>query len=125
MNVPDPIDVLVRLRRRHPRFRREAYPFLLDALQDAISRLPESRHVTGREVVEGARRLALSRFGPLARTVLEHWGITRTEHLGEVVFALVDEGVLVKRDQDRIEDFQNVFDFEEAFERDYPWTLTR
>ncbi len=122
MDTSDALDVMVRLQSRHPQFRREAYGFLVDALQEVLSRLPESRHVSGRELVEGARCLALSRFGPMARTVLEYWGITSTDHLGQVVFALIDEGVLVKQDKDRIEDFMGLFDFEEVFERDYPWT---
>jgi uncharacterized repeat protein (TIGR04138 family) len=65
----------------------------------------------------------LDRFGPLARTVLEHWGIHTTDELGEIVFALVDAGVLVAEPQDRAQDFQGLFDFEEAFERGYPWRV--
>jgi uncharacterized repeat protein (TIGR04138 family) len=114
-------DVLLRLQDRNPRFHRKAYLFLLSALHQVMERLDEPRHISGRELSRGVRDLALVQFGPLARTVLEHWGIHRTEDLGEIVFALVDCGILVKQDEDRREDFREVFDFEEAFELDYPW----
>jgi uncharacterized repeat protein (TIGR04138 family) len=61
------------------------------------------------------RDLALHRFGPMARTVLEHWGIGRTTDVGNIVFALVECGVLIKQDEDSLADFDNVFDFDEAF----------
>ena len=73
--------------------------------------------------MEGVRRLAMEQFGPLARTVLEYWGIHSTDDLGEIVFDLVDMGVLVKNPRDRPEDFADVFDFEEVFDHNYPWTV--
>lgn len=114
-------EVLDRLREEHPRFHETAYLFILTALHYVLERLPEPRHVTGRELAEGVRDLAIDRFGPLARTVLEHWGIRSTADVGEVVFALVDCGILIRQDSDTREDFEAVFDFEEAFERNYPW----
>ena len=77
--------------------------------------------MTGQELAEGVRELALERFGPMARTVLEHWGIHDTDDVGRVVFAMVEQGILIKQDGDHQEDFRNVFDFEEAFELNYPW----
>ena len=114
-------DILERLRERNPRFHHKAYLFLLAALHEVIQELQEPRHISGQELSEGVRGLALERFGPMARTVLEHWGIHTTDDLGEIVFALVDYGVLIRRDEDRLEDFRDVFDFEEVFEANYPW----
>jgi len=57
----------------------------------------------------------------MARTVLEYWGIRETADVGKMVFALVDCGVLIRQDDDALEDFEEVFDFEDAFERNYPW----
>lgn len=111
------------LKKRHPRFHPCAYLFLLDALEMVLAELAERRHVSGPELAEGVRTLAIARFGPMARTVLAYWGICSTEDLGEVVFALVNAGVLVKRKEDRLEDFEKLFDFEEVFERNYPWTV--
>jgi uncharacterized repeat protein (TIGR04138 family) len=113
--------LLERLRARHPEFHDGAYVFVLSALHYVIAHLPEPRHISGRELAEGVRDLALERFGPLARTVLEHWGIRATGNVGDVVFALVEAGVLIKQDEDGPEDFLGVYDFDEAFER-YPWT---
>lgn len=114
-------DVLKHLRERNPRFHEASYLFVLSALQHVIERLPDPRHVSGRELAEGVRDLALERYGPMARTVLEYWGIQSTADLGRVVFALVDCGILIRDDEDQITDFDGLFDFEDAFERDYPW----
>lgn len=114
-------EILDELQERNPRFHAKAYFFVLAALHSVLNSLDEPRHISGRELTMGVRGLALERFGPMARTVLAHWGIHRTEDVGGVVFALVEQGVLIKQDEDNAEDFADVFDFEEAFERDYPW----
>jgi uncharacterized repeat protein (TIGR04138 family) len=114
-------EVLDRLQERYPRFHARSYAFVLQALHQVIQSLEEPRHVSGQELAEGVRELALDRFGPMARTVLEHWGIHDTEDVGRVVFAMVEQGVLIKQDGDQPEDFSDVFDFEEAFELNYPW----
>jgi uncharacterized repeat protein (TIGR04138 family) len=114
-------EVLDRLQERNPRFHARSYIFVLQALHSVIQGLDAPRHVTGQELAEGVRELALERFGPMARTVLEHWGIHDTDDVGRVVFAMVEQGILIKQDGDHQEDFRNVFDFEEAFELNYPW----
>ncbi len=114
-------EVMERLRERNPRYHEMAYLFVLSALHHVIEQLPEPRHISGRELAEGIRDLAIERFGPMARTVLEYWGVRSTRDFGDLVFALVDCGVLIKRPEDSPEDFVDVFDFEQAFERDYPW----
>lgn len=114
-------NVIDRLRRRYPSYHETAYLFILSALHHTIERLGEARHISGRELAEGCRDLALERWGLMARSVLEYWGITCTRDLGEIVFALVDLGVLVKQENDCIESFDGVFDFTDVFEEDYPW----
>jgi uncharacterized repeat protein (TIGR04138 family) len=114
-------EVLDRLQERNPRFHAHSYVFVLHALHSVISSLEAPRHVSGQELAEGVRKLALDRFGPLARTVLEHWGIHDTDDVGRVVFAMVEQGILIKQDGDQPEDFTDVYDFEEAFELNYPW----
>ena len=114
-------EVLDRLRERNPRYHETAYLFVLSALHHVLERLTEPRHITGRELAEGARDLALNRYGPMARTVLEHWGIEATADLGSIVFALVECGILIKQDEDSPRDFEALFDFEETFEEGYPW----
>ena len=117
--------VMDRLRRRYPCYHETAYLFILSALHYTIERLEEPRHISGRELSEGCRDLAIERWGLMARLVLEYWGIRSTRDLGAIVFALVDCGVLVKQDDDSIADFELVFDFSEAFEKEYPWPGVR
>ena len=117
--------VLDRLRASHPRFHETAYLFVLSALHFSLERLTEPRHLSGRELAEGVRDLALTRYGLMARTVLEYWGITTTGDLGEIVFALVDAGILIKQDEDSHADFVDVFDFGEEFERMHTWGAAR
>lgn len=114
-------EVLDQLQQRNPRFHVRSYGFVLQALHTVIQSLDEPRHLSGRELTEGVRELAIGQYGPLARTVLEHWGIHETEDVGRVVFAMVEQGILIKQDDDRPEDFADLFDFEEAFELNYPW----
>lgn len=111
-------DTLAKLLERDPRYPEKAYVFLLLALQRVLARLPRPRHVDGRELALGCRDLALELYGPLARTVLDHWGIRDTRAFGDLVFNLLQEGVLSKSERDAPEDFEAVFDFAVAFERD-------
>ncbi len=115
-------DQLDRLMERYPSFQRGAYVFVLDALHTLVARMGEKRHLSGAELAFGVRDLALHRFGPMALTVLHHWGVRRTEDVGTIVFAMVEIGLLVRQDDDRMEDFQDLFDFTQVFERDYPWS---
>lgn len=117
-------EILDRLKERNPRFEGKAYLFVLSALHHVMSRLDQPRHISGAELAQGVRSLAIDRFGPLARTVLEHWGVHTTGDLGEIVFALVEAGILITQEADRPEDFHGLFDFEEAFDRNYPWTAS-
>ena len=107
----------------------EAYRFLRDGLSHTVSVVhgdgssviddedDESRHVSGRQLCMGLRDYAIERYGLLARTVLARWGVTKTEDFGRIVFALVDAGLMRKTDEDQLEDFQGVFEFDEAFGR--------
>ena len=119
VNTPS---ALAGIRRRNPRYTEAAYLFLLSALQRRLSSLDLPRHISGAEVADAVRELALERFGPLARSVLEHWGVHETTDIGEIVFALVDCGVLIKQPDDSREDFEGLFTFDEAFEDSYPWS---
>ena len=113
--------MLARLRQENPRYAEPAFVFVLSALHQLLGGLDTPRHVSGAEVADAVRELAIGRFGPLARTVLEHWGIHSTSDMGEVVFAMVDCGILIKQPGDSREDFEGLFSFEEAFEESYPW----
>ncbi len=81
----------------------------------AVDAGDDSRHVSGADLCLGLKDLAIERYGPLARTVLEHWNVHTTEDFGRLVFALIDAGILRKTDEDSYEDFVGVYDFDEAF----------
>ena len=106
-----------------PRYHRDAYYFIREALDHAVKlrkrQVGEAGHVTGQQICEGARQVALKQFGPMVATVLEFWGITRTEDLGEIVWNLIDLGVFGKTDADSRKDFQGVYSFQEAFVEPY------
>lgn len=115
--------VMERILLRERRFREPAYLFLLAALEYAQSRLEVRRHMSGRELAVACRDLARERYGVMAQDVLEHWGVRSTEDLGDVVFTLVDLGLLVTAPGDTRADFVGVFDFDETFGRQYPWQV--
>ena len=75
----------------------------------------QSQHVSGRELLEGLARFALDQYGPLAKTVLESWGVHRCTDFGEIVFNLIEYRVFSKTESDRREDFADIFDFDDAF----------
>ena len=112
---------LLDLAQKHGRYKPNAYKFTLDAVHFTANRIGERRHITGEELLEGIRELALDRFGPMAKTVFEQWGIARTEDFGEIVFQLVEAGLLGKTDRDRPSDFAQGFDFNDAFVRNFDW----
>lgn len=103
---------------RDDRYRREAYRFVQEGLEFTMQRRGRRGHVSGRELVLGMRDLARERFGLMARTVLNQWGVTSTSDFGELVFNLIEEDIMSKQDSDTRADFANIYDFEEAFERD-------
>jgi uncharacterized repeat protein (TIGR04138 family) len=114
--------IMDRIRLREPRFHEHAYLFVLAALEYCQTKLTERRHITGRELSDACRALALDRYGVMARVVLQHWGVSCTADLGDIVFTLVDTGLLLSQPNDTRDDFVDVFDFEDAFEREYPWS---
>lgn len=140
---------LIDLPKRDPRYKLDAYLFVFQALdfarqlgmgREAPSEpLPNDvrsqgeelglkeeelddeppQHVSGQELCEAARQLATQQFGYLAKTVLNSWGIYSTSDFGEIVYNLISVGLMRKTQDDRREDFDNVYDFDEVFCRNY------
>jgi uncharacterized repeat protein (TIGR04138 family) len=117
--------IMDRIRIREPRFDEQAYLFVLSALEMCQSQLTVRRHITGAELARASRDLALERYGLMARVVFEHWGISSTADIGDIVFTLVELGFLLSQPQDTRDEFVDVFDFDLAFERDYPWNCAQ
>ena len=104
----------------NPRYDREAYVFLRDALDYTIKARKKqkseiSRHVTGQELLEGIRLYALDEFGPMVPTVFDTWGIRSCGDIGEMVFNLISAGIFGKTENDCIEDFRAGYNFHDAF----------
>jgi len=139
-----PAHPLAELLKEDRRYRFEAYVFVFEALgfghnvlgmgaegeSEPLSEEPEEeeqaeepkkpeRHVSGQELCEAARQYALDQYGYMAKTVLGSWGIYSTSDFGEIVFNLIRIGQMRKTRTDRREDFDNVYDFETAFEDRY------
>jgi uncharacterized repeat protein (TIGR04138 family) len=115
---PSPKELLQELCRRNPRYPFEAYEFLFAALGFVQHRLQEAGkaaapgHVTGQQLAEGCRDLAMQEFGMMARTVLRLWNIHTTDDFGEMIYNLIEVGLMGKNDTDRKEDFHNVYDLD-------------
>lgn len=114
---------LERVAETDARYKIEAYVFVINALEYTLRKLGRQGHVSGRELLEGLKDLAKERFGPTAKMVLEHWGLAKTDDVGEIVFNLVEAKVLGKTDEDSREDFRDVYDFGDVFERGFDWKV--
>ena len=107
-----------------PRYPRDGYIFLRDALDFTTKQQKKVkgvsvRHVSGPELLDGVRQYALKEFGPMVMTVFDSWGIHSSEDVGHMVFNLIGAGIFGKTEQDSIEDFKDVYDFGEAFVRPF------
>jgi len=109
---------------RDPRYHREAYLFLREALDHTQKGVVKEnrgqlRHVTGQELLGGIREYALAQFGPMVVTVFSEWGIHNCADFGEIVFNMVDIGLLAKTDQDSRADFADGYEFDDAFRKPF------
>jgi len=119
MEIPPLREAIARICAQDKRYLPEAYLFLHDGLMLTLRNIQEAekkpRQISGAELAEGLRVMALQQFGPLTQTVLNRWGIRTTRDFGELVFVLLNAGLLGKTDEDRIEDFDDLYTFDEAF----------
>ncbi len=106
------------------RYPLDAFVFLHEALARAVDdefgeepRDPElgSHHVTGPQLCLALRDEALERWGMLAAAVLRKWNVRATLDFGNMVYLLVNNGLMHKTEEDSLEDFRDIFDFDGAF----------
>ncbi len=132
----DPSHPIAELLRKDGRYTLDAYAFVFEALSFAQNVLemgtetrseraeagredaPE-RHVSGQDLCEAIRRLALEQYGYMAKTVLNSWGVRCTGDFGEIVFNLIGIGQMHKTPHDRREHFDDVYDFDVAFQQEF------
>ena len=139
----DPSQQFTELLSRDSRYQVDAYAFVFEALnyaqqeldmgkerpseplgeeeeeEDEVAQTGPQKHVSGQELCEAIREYALLQYGYLAKTVLNSWGIKATGDFGEIVFNLIEIGRMRKTDDDRREDFNEIYDFEVAFQENF------
>ncbi len=96
------------------RYGPDAYAFVMQALWFTQNNLKRKGHISARELLEGIKEFGLEQYGPMTKTVFQHWGIKTTDGFGEIVFNMVENGILSKTDEDSRRDFKDVYDFAEA-----------
>lgn len=111
---------------KNQKFAKEAYYFINSALSKALQKNTEKpkakeqqAHVRADTLVYAFRDLALEQYGPLSKLVLAHWGIEESEDIGKLVYLLIEEGIWSKTEEDKLSDFANVINFEEAFTKPF------
>jgi len=119
MTHSDLIERIEQVAERDGRYRKDAYFFVFEALQYTVNSLHltgESRHVTGQQLLHGIAEHGLEQFGPMTKTVFEYWGVRETRDFGEIVFNLVKARLMGKTEDDNIDDFTGVYDFDTEFD---------
>ncbi|MFP6650544.1 MAG: Minf_1886 family protein [Pirellulaceae bacterium] len=108
------------------RYQLNAYQFVRDSLAYAQEVLPNEEseeenepHLTGQQLCEAIRLFAIDQFGYMSKTVLNNWGIQGTNDFGEIVYNLIDIGMMKKSETDEREHFADVYSFEKAFVEDF------
>jgi uncharacterized repeat protein (TIGR04138 family) len=84
----------------------------------------ERRHVSGADLAAGLRGLAKEKWGRLAKSVLNRWGVRNTRDFGEIVYLMIEHEWMSSQSSDRIQDFDNLYDFKSAFEDAYELQVT-
>lgn len=120
-------EIVALICKEDPRFDRSAYGFVRAGLDFTVKELKKSDaeragrslHVSGEELLMGLRAYALDQYGPMARTVLEQWGIKRCGDFGDIVFNLIEYNVFSRNPEDRREDFAEFYNFDEAFDQPF------
>jgi uncharacterized repeat protein (TIGR04138 family) len=103
------------------RYKLQAYSFVLAAIEIARNQTKKTKHVTGQELCQGFKVLAQSEFGIMAKTVLETWGVKTTDDIGNIVYNMIEAGMMGKTEEDKLEDFYNVYNFDKVFVTEYPF----
>jgi len=120
LDFPEIIELIYK---EDTRYAKKAYDFVRLGLDYTVKELRKrdpkravkSIHVSGPELLQGMRAYALDQFGPLAKTVLSDWGITRCRDFGAIVYNLIEYNVFSKTPDDCLEDFVDLYSFDEAF----------
>ncbi|HHT9104809.1 MAG TPA: Minf_1886 family protein [Candidatus Wujingus californicus] len=113
--------------KKDARYSLQAYQFIFEALDYTTNMLGKSqhkttdvdRHVTGKQLMEGIKQYAIKQFGFMTLTVFEQWGINQDIDFGNIVFNLVESGLMGKTDKDSLDDFKNNYDMKKVFDEEF------
>ena len=112
-------EALAQILAKDARYHHDAYHFVREALdftqKQATKDSKRPHHVTGQQLLAGIREFALQQFGPMCLTVFEEWGVRNCQDFGEIVFNMIEIGLLAKTESDSRADFAGGYDFQEAF----------
>ena len=106
---------IAKISEKDGRYSKESFLFILASLEYTLSKLTKRRHLTGQELSKGIAVYAREQYGFLAKTVLNNWGLYTTMDYGEVVYLLINGGLMNKTEDDKKEDFADAYDFNEEF----------
>ena len=111
--------------KRDTRYRIGGYEFILNGMEFYLTSIGEKRHVSGQELSRGLLLFAQRQFGPLAQPVLQYWGINTTEDFGNIVYNMIDIGIMSKQSDDSIEHFYDVINFDHFFKNQDHFKIDR
>jgi uncharacterized repeat protein (TIGR04138 family) len=121
---------LEEIAREDGRYSAEALEFVFEGLgftakaSGRSEQTDERRHVSCEDLAYGLKALARQRWGRLAKSVLNEWGVKCTRDFGEIVFLLIEHKWMSSQPTDAIEDFNNLYDFKAEFEDSYEFEAT-
>ncbi len=125
MNFDDAVRII---RLKDPRYLPQAYEVVrlgLDHAQKIVHGEPKkgksatNRHVTGPQLLEGFRQHVLDAYGPMSYPLLHNWGLRKSADVGNIVFNIIDTGLFGRSPEDNLDDFSNVYDFKEVFQKPF------
>lgn len=119
MDIGEHLKVVEEISKVDPRYKVNAYIFVIVAVERTISALSSVRHISGQELLDGITDYAIEQFGPMSKEVFNFWGIIESTDFGNIVFNLIEAGLLTKTAEDSIDDFKNGADFKKIFEEEY------
>lgn len=109
-----------KIAREDGRFPVDALRFIHEGLGYAVKKMgDEPDHISGQRLCYSLGELALEKWGRLAKMVLNNWGIKTTRHFGDIVYLMIENKWMSAQPDDSIDDFNNVYDFETVFKKDF------
>ena len=113
-------EIIEEICEKDKRYKPDSYEFVMEAVRFSQVKLKKTGHVSGKELLEGIRELAIKKFGPMARSVLQYWGVAKTEDFGNIVFNMIEKKLLQRTESDSPDDFKDVYNFDDAFKNVLP-----